>query len=102
LTNEELDAVEVEIWWNDYELEDEPNLDPDKAPICITIYKNRDYLDYYQIKLTKEEELQLGILPSFRDGFSEWMSGTHFLSTQNLSPRIMGWAIEKIGRFTNG
>jgi len=94
-----IDDMDVEIWWNDYDCpEDTPAED---VPMCVTIYKNRNYLDYSTLALTKEEEAQMGIVPEIREGFTEWMTPTYFLTTQNVSARVRAWTEQVIRSFIN-
>lgn len=93
------DNMDVEVWWNDYD-SPEGTLEDD-VPVCVTLYKDRNYLDYSTLTLTKQEELEMGIDSEIRVGFSEWMSPEYFLTTQHLSSRVRGWAEERLEMFLN-
>lgn len=92
-----IDNMDIEVWWNEYDL---PHGVPDEdVPVCVTIYRDKSYLDWETIKMTPQEELEFGIQPENRVGFTEWHTPSYFLTTQKLSPRIREWVEKTIERF---
>ena len=89
-----IDNMDIEVWWNDRE-------DDEVIPVCVTLYKDKRYMDYKTLRMTTEEELEFGIAPEIREGFTEWFTPSYFLTTQHLSPRIREWVANSIKEFIN-
>lgn len=92
-----IDNMDIEVWWNEYDLPF--NMPDEDVPVCVTVYRDKSYMDYRTMTMTRQEEIEFGIHPDNRVEFTEWHTPSYFLTTQKLSPRIREWVEATIERF---